>query len=69
MVTPHSDDDGAKFSFFLDSLIINKGYTSSTTKPQVIHKVLWMPAREDMIGLKEAEGKWEFLSRKLMGTE
>jgi hypothetical protein len=26
MVTPHSDDDGAKFSFFLDSLIDNKGF-------------------------------------------
>lgn len=81
MVTLHSDDVGAKFSFFLDSLIVNKGFWSvihlswkvcipaAQQNSSDSHKVRWMPAREDMIGLKEAEGKWEFLSRKLMGTE
>jgi hypothetical protein len=67
MVTPHSDDDGAKFSFFLDSLLVNKGFWSvihlswkvcipaAQQNSSDSHKVLWMPAREGWKKLKENE--------------
>ncbi len=46
--------------FDLWSISLGRSVYQQHNKTQVIHKVLWMPAREDMIGLKEAEGKWEF---------